>query len=362
MRLLFTSFPGYGHVHPMLPLARAARRAGHEVRFATGPDLVERVRGYGFDARAVGLTAAEINDRYNAAYDDTDDLPPHERLPKVVPRLFVDIGARASLPDVLALAEEWRPDLIVSEQSESAGPIVATVRGIRGVVHGWGPRVPRALVDVVVPAIEALAHEHFPGTPVDPAAFPYIDICPESLHLEPDPVWDVVLPLRHEDPPTDGATIDLPDDLVYVTLGTVVNDHEGVFEAVLEALAGETILVTVGPDADPARLAGYDVIVERFVPQGLVFPHCRAVVAHAGAGTMLGALAAGLPQVLLPAGAEQFLNAAACAAAGAAEVTTPDGVRDAFARLGDSHVAAARRLAGEIAAMPSADETLKALL
>ena len=51
MRLLFTAFPGYGHVHPMLPLARAALRAGHDVRFATGPDLVERVRSYGFDAQ-----------------------------------------------------------------------------------------------------------------------------------------------------------------------------------------------------------------------------------------------------------------------------------------------------------------------
>ena len=136
MRLLFTAFPGYGHVHPMLPLARAALRAGRQVRFATGPDLVERLRSYGFDAVAVGLSAEEINARYNAAYSDTDDLPPHERLPKVVPRLFVDIGARASLPDVTALVDEWRPDLIVSEQSESSGPILATARGIRGVIHG----------------------------------------------------------------------------------------------------------------------------------------------------------------------------------------------------------------------------------
>jgi calicheamicin 3'-O-methyl-rhamnosyltransferase len=115
---------------------------------------------------------------------------------------------------------------------------------------------------------------------------------------------------------------------------------------------------------DPSRLEGFDVMVEQFVPQGLVFPHCRAVVAHAGAGTMLGALAAGLPQVLLPAGAEQFLNAAACAAAGAAEVAqySPESVRTAFERLGPSHEAAADRLAAEIAAMPTADEALEALL
>src|SRR5687768_11564076 len=103
----------------MLPLARAAVRAGHEVLFATGPNLVERVRSYGFETRPVGLSAEEINDRYNATYSDTDHLPPHERLPKVVPRLFVDIGARASLPDMTEIVDGWGPDLVVSEQSES---------------------------------------------------------------------------------------------------------------------------------------------------------------------------------------------------------------------------------------------------
>ena len=367
MRLLFTAFPGYGHVHPMLPLARAAIRAGHEVLFATGPNLVDRVRSYGFETRSVGLSSEEINERYNAAYDDTDHLPPHERLPIVVPRLFVEIGARASLPDVLGIVDGWRPGLVVSEQSESAGPIAATARGVRGVVHGWGPMVPRALVDLVLPAIEALAREHFPDVVPDPKAMPYVDICPPGLHLEADAVWDDIRPLRHEDPPPGEAAIDLPDGLIYVTLGTVVNDQEGAFEAVLEGLAGvdAPILVTVGPDVDPARLGGTadNVIVEQFVPQGLVFPHCRAVIAHAGAGTMLGALAAGLPQVLLPSGAEQFLNAAACAAAGAAEVAeySPESVRAAYDRLGESHTAAARGLADEIAAMPTADETLASL-
>ena len=36
MRILFISHPAYGHVNTMLPLARRARSAGHEVAFATG--------------------------------------------------------------------------------------------------------------------------------------------------------------------------------------------------------------------------------------------------------------------------------------------------------------------------------------
>lgn len=45
MRILFTSFPAYGHVNPMLPLAHQARLAGHDVAFATGAELAPETVG-----------------------------------------------------------------------------------------------------------------------------------------------------------------------------------------------------------------------------------------------------------------------------------------------------------------------------
>jgi len=39
MRILFSSTPAFGHVLPMLPLARAARRAGHETALLTHPPI-----------------------------------------------------------------------------------------------------------------------------------------------------------------------------------------------------------------------------------------------------------------------------------------------------------------------------------
>jgi MGT family glycosyltransferase len=185
--------------------------------------------------------------------------------------------------------------------------------------------------------------------------------------------------VRHEDPrpgpgeELDGALDRLPHrDSVYVTLGTVVNKLPGVFEAMLAALDGIDVnaIVTVGPDVDPERLGPQPphVLVERYIPQALVLPRCRAVVAHAGAGTMLGALAYGVPQVLLPHGAEQHLNAEVCRRAGAALVLAPGEV-DASAIgaallrvLGEPGFKdAAGRLRDEIAAMPAADDALPAL-
>ena len=55
-RVLFTSCPAYGHVLPMLPLIRAAQRAGNDVRVATGPDLIGPLTSRGLDVHAVGPT------------------------------------------------------------------------------------------------------------------------------------------------------------------------------------------------------------------------------------------------------------------------------------------------------------------
>jgi UDP:flavonoid glycosyltransferase YjiC (YdhE family) len=83
------------------------------------------------------------------------------------------------------------------------------------------------------------------------------------------------------------------------------------------------------------------------------------VVSHAGSGTFLAALAAGVPQVLLPQAADQFLNGQAGEENGVA-VTVPradvsvERVREAIERvLGDGAFrAAAERVRSEITAMP----------
>jgi UDP:flavonoid glycosyltransferase YjiC (YdhE family) len=380
MRILFTCYPGFGHLHPMLPLARAALRAGHEVAFATGPDVAPRAGSFGFDSWPVGLTGGETVERYLARYPDSNDLPPAERLRKVAPRMFVDIAARSRVDALRERAERWGTDLIVHDQSEFAGPIVATALGTPTAVHSWGPMMPAELLELIEPALGSLAAEHgvddLSRVLEDPV---YVDICPPSLQLPGGPQWKRIQPVRHEDPqPAPGEALPaaasrLPHTAtVYVTLGTVVNKLPGVFEAVLAGLAGIEVnaIVTVGPDVDPGRLGPQPahVLVERYIPQSLVLPRCRAIVAHAGAGTMLGALAHGVPQVLLPHGAEQHLNAEACRRAGAAFVIAPERVsaeviRTALERVLEepSFADAARRLRDEIAAMPSADEALAAL-
>jgi Glycosyl transferases, related to UDP-glucuronosyltransferase len=95
------------------------------------------------------------------------------------------------------------------------------------------------------------------------------------------------------------------DPLVYLTLGSVDRDRSALKTA-LEASAAQRVrvLVTVGMTGDPAALGPQPdrVRVERYVPQTQILRHCAVVVSHAGSGTFLAALAAGVPQLCLPTG------------------------------------------------------------
>lgn len=121
------------------------------------------------------------------------------------------------------------------------------------------------------------------------------------------------------------------------------------------------VLVAAGP-GDPALLGPVpdSVHVAGFVPQGEVLRRASLVVHHGGTGTVLGTLAAGLPQLVLPQGADQFINADVLAEVGAAaklvgpEITA-DAVAEAARHLLDDSSArdVAAKVAVEIAAMPA---------
>jgi UDP:flavonoid glycosyltransferase YjiC (YdhE family) len=83
---------------------------------------------------------------------------------------------------------------------------------------------------------------------------------------------------------------------------------------------------------------------------------------------MFGTLLDGLPMVALPRGADQFVNADRCVAAGVAirlwgDDLHPEAVRDALRRVldDDRYRKAATRLAGEIHEMPSPSEVVSIL-
>jgi UDP:flavonoid glycosyltransferase YjiC (YdhE family) len=107
------------------------------------------------------------------------------------------------------------------------------------------------------------------------------------------------------------------------------------------------------------------VRVEQYVPQSLLLLRCDLVVSHAGSGSVVGALAHGLPMVLLPIGADQPLNAARCEALGVARVLDPFHATSADVANAAEEVLAddryrrsAERVQAEIAALPGPEQAL----
>ena len=154
---------------------------------------------------------------------------------------------------------------------------------------------------------------------------------------------------------------------MYFTLGTGFNLESGdLFERVLAGL-GELpvqVVATVGSELDPAALGSPppNVRLQRYVPQSEILAHASAVVCHGGSGSVLGALAHGIPLVLLPMGADQPQNAERCAALGAGRVLdvvalTPEDVREAVSAVlsEPSYRDAAERLRDELAGLPGAE-------
>lgn len=379
MRVLFSSTSGYGHVFPMLPLAKAFVAAGHDVLWATSATAGATVAAAGIATAPAGADGAELHRRRRGVLDRAEEVPPPERAAFVFPRMFGAAFTRPMLEDLLPLARGWRPDLLIHENGELASPVVGAVLGVPSVTHAFGGAVPAPFLAEAGERVADLWAEHG----LEPAPYAgcftatYLDICPPSVQTVPIGHIAPVQPLRpvaDTGPPARGLPDYLRPDgppLVYLTLGTVRNQSPVLHHAV-RAIAELPVrlLVTVGPDGDPAALGDQPahVYVERWVHQPQVLDHCRVVVSHAGSGTFLGALARGLPQLCLPQAADQFRNAEggvrtdAALALGPGEAQ-PEAIASAVARLlsEESFREAAGRVAAEIAALPSPTEVAEVL-
>jgi UDP:flavonoid glycosyltransferase YjiC (YdhE family) len=381
MRVLLTCVIGHGHFHPMVPLAQALEEAGHQVAVATDPSFCGYVRDAGFEAHPAGLDHPEALARFIAATPAWAETPPQDRMPLQFPGLFAGVRAPVMLRDLQPLIATWRPDLVIHETAEMAGAIAAEEAGVAHVEHSFGilrPAIVREVaVEILAPIADRLGVTN-PGVSGSNGEL-YLDICPPGIQQPEIAAVPNVQPLRPVG--FDAGRVaglpswiaDLPaQPTIYVTMGTVFNKSADVFGTVLEGLQDEdvNVIVTVGETGDPALLGPQsdNVHIERFIPQSQLLPHCDLLVSHAGSGAMVGALAAGVPMLAVPQGADQFVNADAIVRFGAglrllpAELTAV-AVRDATRQLltdpGFADVARAEQAA--IREMPSPESVVPLL-
>lgn len=378
MNIVFASLPAYGHLYPMLPLALACAGAGHEVTVAAGDPFVGDLPLPTVHGIAEGTTFEELEREVFANHPEAAAKPPSDPF-LFVRGLFGESCPRRVTPALLDLFDRVRPDLVVYEVMNIGAAIAADLVGVRSVAYGiglWNPFI--ADLHEVAVADQTDRWRTAGRIPAALATLPggYLDPMPPSLQ-NPGPLPVTRRPIRSV---PWGPPVALPEWLaapptrprVYVTLGTVSFGAVDVLRrAVLETAAHDVdVLVAVGPEGDPSLLGDLpaNVHAERFVSQADVLAHVDVAVHHGGAGTMLGAVANGLPQLIMPQGADQPFNAAAVERTGAGRVLrneeqVPGAIGAAVAALlaeGPERLAA-KALATEVAAMPSPAEVVASL-
>lgn len=372
MRVLFTTRPARGHFHPLVPLARAVAGTGHEVAFATGDGFCDTVRAAGFECFRAGIPGDRYWREFTMRFGELDRIPRSEFRSLFFGQVFTDFEVPARAADLQAVMERWQPDLLVHGLAEFAGPLVAARAGIPHATCGFGPLPGPEVADVAGAAMAP----HWQAAGLDPRGGAlyrslYLDPCPPSLQV-PE-ITHVAHAVQIRPEPADGAaggspprrvTRPLGPRTVYLTFGTIFNRDLDVLGTVLRGLATGpvNVIVTLGDEVDPAVLGRQpdNVRVLGYLPQAELFGVCDVVVCHAGASTVFGALAFGLPLLLLPRGADNFYNADRVLAAGAgrrlldSEITAEAVAGELAFLLEDVRCrAAAALIAGEIAAMPA---------
>jgi UDP:flavonoid glycosyltransferase YjiC (YdhE family) len=380
VRILFTFAGGSGHFLPAVPVARAALAQGHEVLFSCQHAMLNPVTAAGFQAVDSGgdtLTSPDFRGPLLPA-DRT-----HEA--NVLREFFADRVARERAARLITIAAHWRADVIVRDEADLGAAVAAERLGLPHVcvivLAAGGLISPELVADPLnalrgehgLPADPHLAmlHRYLTLVPVPPTYRTPVDPLPATArHIQP-----AALDKRSSADAPEPSTVRTLDWLaarpgrptIYFTLGTIFHQESGdLFPRVLAGLTSldANIVVTTGREIDPAELGPQPetVHIERFIPQAALLPHCDAVISHAGSGSVIGALAFGIPLVLLPMGADQPLNADRCHALGVAEVLDPITADTAAVSAAVTSVLtdpAFRRVAGQLrdeaAAQPTAD-------
>ena len=375
MRVLFTCRPLAGHFDPLLPLARAARAAGHAVAFATGDPAVGRAAAAGFEAFPAG-PAESFRAEWAPRFPGFTDLVGDAMREFFFTQIFANLELVPRAFDLESVIAGWHPDIVVHEIAELAAPLVCTSLGVPYVDVGYGPLTSRHLLEAAGKAAAPywLARRLDPHPLAGTYRYLYVDPCPPALQLPAIADVDVVQrvrPVAVDEPDAQRPAWfdDLPDrPTVYVTFGTIWNRDLSIFRLVVEALRDHVnLVVTVGAPNDPVMLGPQPsgVIIRQFIPQHEVLPWCAAAVIHGGSGSTLGALAHGLPLLFIPQGADQWANAERVVAAGAGLCLQRDQVsaeavgEHVMTLLGDAaYATAAGTVRAEIREMPSAAEVV----
>jgi len=393
-RILITCWPFVGHLYPQISIAHALRERGHEVAFYTHESTRPIVEGEGFTLFPFVRVDDRRYERIHVLEAQVPATQPKRQTLSVAMRAYRDMLAD-SIPEQVAdlqpILASWRPDALVTDPAlwgpilvlwEVTGiPVALSSTMMGSLIPGpdappWGPGLPpprnfrtRMLSRAVELATDVIAHKmrgqvnqiraRYGLGPMGGSINAFTGRLP--LYLIPSlPELDYN---RHDQPPnvhyigpcvwTKAGGAPPPEWLsqlpnsrpwVHATEGTAQYQEPFLLRATAQGLSKSPVevILTTGHSRDPETLGleplPANVHVERWLSHEDLLPHCAAVVTTGGPATVMAALKAGVPLVMVPTFWEKSDNAQRVVEAGvglrlAPRHCTPERVRAAVMRL-----------------------------
>lgn len=344
MRILIGVMSAPGHFTPTVPVALELRKRGHEVIYMGDPGLASLIGKLDFPFVPVG----PIMNWKNAVaemYPEMARLEGWKQSKYMVEKIFLDL-----IPKLLGEAErktlELKPDIVASDiitvlpmicekhripwatlllflnfmPGREAVPPALGWPPPRSAPHRWAYQSLWGLMYFMARGWNRNLNEIRTGFGIPPQAMPIIDsfispwLCltftsfdfefPRSdlspnIHLVGPSLWDGL-----ED--GDGVVPQFEKrPLVYVTQGTSVSQFRlDFFKIAIEAMSELPVqgVMTTGFVFDRSHLGTIpeNVAVHPFIPNSRLLPNVDLMVHHGGNSSTIGAVVAGVPQVVVP--------------------------------------------------------------
>ena len=353
MRFLITCWPFEGHVFPQMAVAQALRARGHEVAFYSGEPVRALVEAAGVPFFPFADLDERAYQRVQAREAESGMRRQSLRVEHQAFRNWLVETIPAQVSDLRRILRRWRADVLVSDltmwgpllvlwqadgipvagSSTFLGPMIPGPQappwgfGL-GPARGLSGRLRDRMLDGVVSVaarglrrrVDEIRADHGLG-PLGMSVNAFTGRLP--LYLVPslreiDYHRDDLPPSVHYVgpcpwfPPTtqteSGWLRSVPQDVpwVHVTEGTSHYQDPFLLRAASSGLAGAPVRMigTTGASRDPDRLGlgtpAANIHLTRWLSHDALLPRCSVVVTTGGPATILAALGAGVPLVVVP--------------------------------------------------------------
>ncbi len=350
LNYLFVTWEGGGNTPPVFELARRLADRGHHVRILTEPCQQELAESYGLEFIPFKRHFTRT-DRTEIFVDDSKATPSHN---PAFDKVF--FGPTEIVAEETLLVLQAHPtDVLVGDFMMSGSYIAAEALGIPTVALFHvpeilpGPNVPPGIMALkpgkgllirfrdrfLTRMFEKTLNKYLPVVNSVRVKYelPPVKTLIDIFHrvdlrfLQTCEAFDFPIKPAPANVRYVGAELGDPDwvdtwenpwpahdnrPLVIVGLSTTFQNQRAVIERCIEALGTLEVrgLITLGQYMAKEKVQTPDnVVVLDSVSHAQIFPHADVVVTHAGHGTVMRALAHGLPLVCMPMGRDQDGNA-----------------------------------------------------